>query len=208
MLNKTVPNERLETELREAGYSAICGVDEAGRGPLSGPVVAAACILPAGSVIEGLNDSKKLTPKQRDRLFDTVREVAVAYSVGQASPEEIDELNILNATMLAMRRAIEGLPVKADFALIDGNCARGIELPHKTVISGDALSVSISAASILAKVTRDRICLENDRDYPEYGFAKHKGYGTKDHMDALRRLGPCPLHRRSFLKFLSEDEIK
>ena len=208
MLNKTVPNERLETELREAGYSAICGVDEAGRGPLSGPVVAAACILPAGSVIEGLNDSKKLTSKQRDRLFDTVREVAVAYSVGQASPEEIDELNILNATMLAMRRAIEGLPVKADFALIDGNCARGIELPHKTVISGDALSVSISAASILAKVTRDRICLENDRDYPEYGFAKHKGYGTKDHMDALRRLGPCPLHRRSFLKFLSEDEIK
>ena len=208
MLNKTVPDERLETELREAGYKAICGVDEAGRGPLSGPVVAAACILPAGCVIEGLNDSKKLTPKQRDRLFDTVREVAVAYSVGQASPEEIDELNILNATMLAMRRAIEGLPVKADFALIDGNCARGIELPHKTVISGDALSVSISAASILAKVTRDRICLQNDRDYPEYGFAKHKGYGTKDHMDALRRLGPCPLHRRSFLKFLSEDEEK
>ena len=208
MLNKTVPNERLETELREAGYTAICGVDEAGRGPLSGPVVAAACILPAGSVIEGLNDSKKLTPKQRDRLFDTVREVAVAYSVGQASPEEIDELNILNATMLAMRRAIEGLPKKADFALIDGNCARGIELPHKTVISGDALSVSIAAASILAKVTRDRICLENDREYPEYGFAKHKGYGTKDHMDALRRLGPCPLHRRSFLKFLTGDERK
>ena len=208
MLNKTVPDERLETELREAGYKAICGVDEAGRGPLSGPVVAAACILPAGCVIEGLNDSKKLTPKQRDRLFDTVREVAVAYSVGQASPEEIDELNILNATMLAMRRAIEGLPVKADFALIDGNCARGIELAHKTVISGDAISVSISAASILAKVTRDRICLENDRDYPEYGFAKHKGYGTKEHMDALRRLGPCPLHRRSFLKFLSEDEDK
>ena len=208
MLNKTVPNERLETELREAGYTAICGVDEAGRGPLSGPVVAAACILPAGSVIEGLNDSKKLTPKQRDRLFDTVREVAVAYSVGQASPEEIDELNILNATMLAMRRAIEGLPKKADFALIDGNCARGIELPHKTVISGDALSVSIAAASILAKVTRDRICLENDREYPEYGFAKHKGYGTKDHMDALRRLGPCLLHRRSFLKFLTGDERK
>ena len=208
MKNKTVPDEHLENELREKGYAAICGVDEAGRGPLSGPVVAAACILPAGCVIEGLNDSKKLTPKQRDRLFDTVREVAVAYSVGQASPEEIDELNILNATMLAMRRAIEGLPQKADFALIDGNCARGIELPHKTVISGDALSVSIAAASILAKVTRDRICLENDREYPEYGFAKHKGYGTKDHMDALRRLGPCPLHRRSFLKFLTGDERK
>lgn len=208
MLKKTVPDEQLENELREAGYKLICGVDEAGRGPLSGPVVAAACILPAGCEIPGLNDSKKLTPKQRDRLFDTVRDTAVAYAVGMASPAEIDDLNILNATMLAMRRAIEGLPVKADFALIDGNCARGIDLPHKTVISGDALSVSIAAASILAKVTRDRICLENDREYPEYGFAKHKGYGTKDHMDALRRLGPCPLHRRSFLKFLSEDENK
>ena len=208
MLNKTTPDETFENQLREAGYTAICGVDEAGRGPLSGPVVAAACILPAGCEIPGLNDSKKLTPKQRDRLFDTVREVAVAYAIGMASPEEIDQMNILNATMLAMRRAIEGLPVKADFALIDGNCARGIDLPHKTVISGDALSVSISAASILAKVTRDRICLENDRDYPEYGFAKHKGYGTREHMDALRRLGPCPLHRRSFLKFLDEDENK
>ena len=166
MLNKTSPDETFENRLHEEGYSAICGVDEAGRGPLSGPVVAAACILPAGCEIPGLNDSKKLTPKQRDRLYDTVREVAVAYAIGMASPEEIDELNILNATMLAMRRAIEGLPVKADFALIDGNCARGIELPHKTVISGDALSVSISAASILAKVTRDRICLENDREYP------------------------------------------
>ena len=206
MLNKTFPDEHLENELRAAGYKAVCGVDEAGRGPLSGPVVAAACILPAGCAIPGLNDSKKLTPKQRDRLFDTVREVAVACSVGMASPEEIDELNILNATMLAMRRAIEGLPVQADFALIDGNCARGIALPHRTVISGDALSVSISAASILAKVTRDRICLENDRAYPEYGFAKHKGYGTKAHMDALRRLGPCPLHRRSFLKFLSDGD--
>ena len=208
MLNKTSPDERYENELREMGYRSICGVDEAGRGPLSGPVDAAACILPEGCVIAGLNDSKKLTPKQRDRLFDEIKEVAVAYAIGQASPEEIDELNILNATMLAMHRAIDGLPVKADFALIDGNCARGFDLPHKTVISGDALSVSIAAASILAKVTRDRICLENDREYPEYGFAKHKGYGTKDHMDALRRLGPCPLHRRSFLKFLSEDENK
>ena len=208
MLKKTTPDEQLENALREAGYKLICGVDEAGRGPLSGPVVAAACILPAGCEIPGLNDSKKLTPKQRDRLFDTVRDTAVAYAVGMASPAEIDDLNILNATMLAMRRAIEGLPVKADFALIDGNCARGFDLPHKTVISGDALSVSIAAASILAKVTRDRICLENDREYPEYGFAKHKGYGTKDHMDALRRLGPCPLHRRSFLKFLSEEQNK
>ena len=208
MLNKTVPDESFENQLRESGYRSVCGVDEAGRGPLSGPVVAAACILPAGRAIPGLNDSKKLTPKMRDKLFDEIKNAAVAYAIGTASPEEIDRLNILNATMLAMRRAIEGLPVKADFALIDGNCARGIELPHKTVISGDALSVSISAASILAKVTRDRICLENDREYPEYGFAKHKGYGTKEHMDALRRLGPCPLHRRSFLKFLSEDENK
>ena len=208
MLNKTVPDERLENELRQAGYRTVCGVDEAGRGPLSGPVVAAACVLPAGCEIPGLNDSKKLTPKQRDRLFDAIREIAVAYAIGTASPEEIDEVNILNATMRAMKRAIEGLSVKADFALIDGNCARGIPIPSKTVISGDALSVSISAASILAKVTRDRICLENDRDYPEYGFAKHKGYGTKEHMDALRRLGPCPIHRRSFLKFLSEDENK
>lgn len=205
MLNRTAPDERIENELREAGYGLICGVDEAGRGPLSGPVVAAACVLPVGCTIPGLNDSKKLTPKQRDRLFDAIREIALSYAIGMASPEEIDELNILNATMLAMRRAINGLPVPADFALIDGNCARGIELPHRTVISGDALSVSISAASILAKVTRDRICLENDRDYPEYGFAKHKGYGTKAHMDALRRLGPCPLHRRSFLKFLSNE---
>ena len=159
MPTKTIPDERLENELRETGYKAVCGVDEAGRGPLSGPVVAAACVLPAGCAIPGLNDSKKLTPKQRDRLFDAIRETAVAYSIGMASPEEIDELNILNATMLAMKRAIEGLPSPADFALIDGNCARGIDLPHKTVISGDAISVSISAASILAKVTRDRICL-------------------------------------------------
>ena len=142
MLNKTTPDETFENQLREAGYTAICGVDEAGRGPLSGPVVAAACILPAGCEIPGLNDSKKLTPKQRDRLFDTVREVAIAYAIGMASPEEIDQLNILNATMLAMRRAIEGLPVKADFALIDGNCARGIDLPHKTVISGDAIPIA------------------------------------------------------------------
>ena len=132
MKNKTVPDEHLENELREKGYAAICGVDEAGRGPLSGPVVAAACILPAGCVIEGLNDSKKLTPKQRDRLFDTVRETAIAYSIGTASPEEIDEINILNATMRAMKRAIDGLPVKADFALIDGNCARGIGSASKT----------------------------------------------------------------------------
>ena len=199
-----MPDYHLEQELISSGYLSICGVDEAGRGPLSGPVVAAACILPIGLEIPMLNDSKKLTPKRRDLLFDEIREKAVAYSIAMASPEEIDSINILNATMLAMRRAIEGLSIPADFALIDGNCAREIPVPCKTVVSGDAISASISAASILAKVTRDRLCLEDDEHYPEYGFAKHKGYGTKLHMDALRKLGPCPIHRRSFLKFLDQ----
>ena len=205
MKEKTIPDEHLENALREEGYRLICGVDEAGRGPLSGPVAAGACILPAGCVIEGLNDSKKLSPKARDRLFDKIKEVALAWSVGLASPAEIDELNILNATMLAMKRAIEGLSIQPDYALIDGNCARGFTVPHSTVISGDAISVSIAAASILAKVTRDRLCLEDDAAYPQYGFARHKGYGTKEHMDALRKYGPCPVHRRSFLGFLSGD---
>lgn len=197
-----MPDYHLEQELALLGYSRICGVDEAGRGPLSGPVVAAACILPYGLEIPMLNDSKKLSPKRRELLFDEICEKAVAYSIAEASPEEIDSLNILNATMLAMRRAIEGLSVPADFALIDGNCAREIPVPCKTVVSGDAISASISAASILAKVTRDRLCLVDDEHYPEYGFAKHKGYGTKAHMDALREHGPCPIHRHSFLKFL------
>lgn len=199
-----MPDYHLELEAMESGYSAVCGVDEAGRGPLSGPVVAAACILPEGLFIQGLNDSKKLTPKRRERLYDEICASAVAYSIGEASPAEIDELNILNATMLAMRRAISGLSVPADFALIDGNCARDIPLPCRTVVSGDAISASIAAASILAKVTRDRLCLLDDERYPAYGFAKHKGYGTKAHMDALRALGPTPIHRRSFLKFLDQ----
>lgn len=199
-----MPDYHLEEELELEGYRSICGVDEAGRGPLSGPVVAAACILPSGLEIPMLNDSKKLSPKRRELLYDEICERAISYSIAMASPEEIDSLNILNATMLAMRRAIEGLEVPADFALIDGNCAREIPIPCKTVVSGDAISASISAASILAKVTRDRLCLTDDEQYPEYGFAKHKGYGTKMHMDALRRLGPCPIHRRSFLKFLDE----
>ena len=199
-----MPDYHLELEAAESGYSAVCGVDEAGRGPLSGPVVAAACILPEGLVIEGLNDSKKLTPKRRERLYDEICANAVSYSIAEASPAEIDEMNILNATMLAMRRAIEGLSVPADFALIDGNCARDIPLPCRTVVSGDAISASIAAASILAKVTRDRLCLLDDEAYPEYGFAKHKGYGTKAHMDALRALGPTPIHRRSFLGFLDK----
>ena len=194
----------LEKEAGDLGFSAVCGVDEAGRGPLAGNVVAAAVILPQGLVIEGLNDSKKLSEKKREALFDVIKKEAVAYSVAWATPAEIDELNILGATMLAMNRAVAGLSVKADFALIDGNCARGFEIPTQTVVKGDAKSPSIAAASILAKVTRDRQCAELDALYPEYGFAKHKGYPTKDHMQKVRELGPCPEHRRSFLKFLEK----
>ncbi len=194
----------LESEAREKGFVNICGVDEAGRGPLAGNVVAAAVILPQGLVIEGLNDSKKLTEKKREALYDVIIKEAVAYSIAWATPAEIDELNILNATMLAMKRAIDGLAVKADMALIDGNCARGFDIPTQTVVKGDATSPSIAAASILAKVTRDRQCVEMDKAYPEYGFAKHKAYPTKDHMQKVREIGPCPEHRRSFLSFLNK----
>ena len=157
-----------------------------------------------GLEIEGLNDSKKLTEKKREALFEIIKEKAVAYAIAEASPEEIDEINILNASMLAMRRAVEALPIKADFALIDGNCSRGFEIPTETVVKGDAKSYSIAAASILAKVTRDRQCLELDKEYPEYGIAKHKGYPTKDHMEAVRQYGVAPIYRRSFLKFLDK----
>lgn len=197
-----MPDYSLEEALLQKGYQFICGIDEAGRGPLSGPVVAAACILPLGCVIEGLNDSKKLSPKKRDLLFDEIKEKAVAYAIASASPEEIDTINILNATMLAMNRALEGLPIAADVALIDGNMARGFSIPTQTVIKGDSVSASIAAASILAKVTRDRICMEDDKKYPAYLFAKHKGYATALHMQILREIGPSPIHRRSFLKFL------
>ena len=200
-----MPDFSLEELLCKEGFTAVCGVDEAGRGPLSGPVVAAACILPVGTVIDGLNDSKKLSPKKRDLLFDEIKEKATAYAIAEASPAEIDEMNILNATMLAMRRAILALPVPADFALVDGNIYRDFPLEGRAVIKGDAISASIAAASILAKVTRDRICMEDDKKYPAYAFAKHKGYSTALHMDILRKIGPCPIHRRSFLKFLDED---
>lgn len=201
-----MPNYEIERKYRADGYSVICGIDEAGRGPLSGPVFAAACIMPDGFVIPGLDDSKKLTEKKREALFDIVCREAIAYSIAYATPEEIDEMNILNADMLAMRRAVEGLSIRPDLALVDGNIARDFPIPAVPIIKGDALSCSIAAASILAKVSRDRICLEHDRLYPEYGFAKHKGYGTKAHMDALREFGPCPIHRRTFLKFLEEDK--
>ena len=196
---------QLEQEMIDAGYASVCGVDEAGRGPLCGPVVAAACILPMGLVLDGLNDSKKLTPKKRDKLFDVIRENAIAYCIAEASVEEINELNILEATLLAMRRAIAGLSVPADLALIDGNIDRDFPIPARAVIKGDANSPSIAAASILAKVTRDRMCEELDRAYPQYGIAKHKGYGTKVHMDALREYGPAPIHRKQFIRFLDKE---
>ena len=199
-----MPSFEFENEKRALGYKFICGCDEAGRGPLCGPVVAAAVILPEGEVIEGLNDSKKLTEKKRERLYDEIISRALAYGIAEASPAEIDEINILNASMLAMKRAIEAMEIKADFALIDGNHARGFDIPAEPVIKGDALSYSIAAASVLAKVTRDRGCIELDREYPEYGIAKHKGYPTKDHMDAVRLHGPSPIYRKSFLKFLDK----
>jgi ribonuclease HII len=199
-----MPNFDYENARYNEGFTAVCGCDEAGRGPLCGPVVAAAVILPRDVEIEGLNDSKKLTEKKREALFEIIKERAVAYAIAEASPAEIDEINILNASMLAMRRAVDALQIKADFALIDGNCSRGFEIPTETVVKGDAKSASIAAASILAKVTRDRQCAELDRLYPEYGIAKHKGYPTKDHMDAVREHGPSPIHRRSFLKFLDK----
>lgn len=195
---------QLERALHAEGFATVCGVDEAGRGPLCGPVVAAACILPDGLVIDGLNDSKKLTPKKRELLYDFICQNAVAYCIAEATVEEIDALNILEADLLAMRRAIDGLGVKADFALIDGNIARDFQIPARAVIKGDATCPSIAAASILAKVTRDRACLELDKQYPQYGIAKHKGYGTKMHMDALRQYGPAPIHRKQFIRFLEK----
>lgn len=196
----------IEQELTERGYVSICGVDEAGRGPLCGPVFAAACILPMGLVIDGLNDSKKLSAKRRAELSEIIKANAIAYCIAQASVSEIDELNILEADMLAMRRAVEGLSQRADFAIIDGNVSRGFEIPTMTLIKGDATSPSVAAASILAKVARDELCIEMDRQYPEYGIAKNKGYGTREHMEALRKYGPSPIHRKKFIRFLDNDK--
>lgn len=190
----------IENSLYAEGYQMICGVDEAGRGPLAGPVCAAAVILPKGLELPGLNDSKKLTDKKRRELFPIIKEQAIAYGIGFASHEEIDEINILQATYLAMERAIAQLEGKADFALIDGNRAKDFGLPVRTVVKGDSLSASIAAASILAKVTRDDIMLEMAEKYPEYGFEVHKGYGTKAHYEALRAHGHSPIHRMTFLK--------
>jgi len=190
-----------EIEL-ELPFELICGVDEAGRGPLAGPVCAAAVILPKGLVIPGLNDSKKLSDKRRRELFPIIQHEAVSFGIAFASQEEIDEINILQATFLAMRRAMEQLNPQPEFALIDGNRETDFGVPCKTVIKGDSLSANIAAASVLAKVTRDNWMMEAAEKYPGYGFEIHKGYGTKAHYAALEKLGPCPIHRRTFLKKL------
>lgn len=190
----------IENEYREKGFNVICGVDEAGRGPLAGPVYAAAVILPSDCVIEGLNDSKKLTEKKREALFDEIKEKALAYGIASADEKEIDEINILNATFLAMKRAIDSLSVKPDLALIDGNQKPHTDIEEVTVIKGDAKSMSIAAASVLAKVSRDRFMLEMAEKYPQYEFARHKGYGTKLHYEKIAQYGVCDIHRRTFLK--------
>ncbi len=194
-----------EEYFSNTAYTLICGADEAGRGPLCGPVVAAACILPAGVTIEGLNDSKKLTARRREKLFDEICDKSLTYCIAQSSVQEIDRYNILEASLLAMRRAIDGLYPRPDAALIDGNVERDFPLPARAVIHGDALVPSIAAASILAKVTRDRGCADLDAQYPGYGITGHKGYGTKAHMEALRELGPTPIHRARFIRFLNPD---
>ncbi len=190
----------LENEIYDEGYRLLCGVDEAGRGPLAGPVYAAAVILPRGLVIDGLNDAKKLTEKKRETLFDPIIDAAISFGIARAEVEEIEELNILNATFLAMNRAIAQLSPQPELALIDGNRNTGIEVPSLTVIKGDGRCADIAAASVLAKVSRDRWMLEMAEKYPAYHFEAHKGYGTAAHYAALREYGPSPIHRMSFLK--------
>lgn len=190
----------IENSYFDKGIQIVCGVDEAGRGPLAGPVCAAAVILPANAEIPGLNDSKKLTDKRRRELFPVIKEMAVAYGIGLASHEEVDEINILQATYLAMERALEQLSVRPELALIDGNRTKDFGIPVQTVVKGDSLSASIAAASILAKVTRDDLMLQAAETYPQYQFDVHKGYGTKAHYAALTEHGPSPIHRMTFLK--------
>ena len=190
----------IEHEIAQQGYKNICGVDEAGRGPLAGPVCAAAVILPYDCQIDGLNDSKKISEKKRDLLFDEIKNVALAYSIAMVDHKKIDEINILQATYLAMKNAVEGLNIKADYALVDGNRSQGLNIPFNCIVKGDAKSPSIAAASILAKVARDRYMLDMAKKYPEYAFEKHKGYGTKAHYDAILEHGACEIHRITFLK--------
>ena len=208
MNKKTVPMWELEEAAQARGFALVCGCDEAGAGPLAGPVYAAAVILPPDLVLAGLNDSKQVTAKRREALFDQIQQGALAWAVAWAGPEEIDETDILSARMLAMQRAIDGLDPAADYALIDGNRDKGrhfaITAPHETVIRGDSRSVSIAAASILAKVSRDRYMVDMAAKYPEYRFDRHKGYGTKLHYELLTQHGPSPIHRKTFLKRVEE----
>ncbi len=196
----------IEREKRSEGYRYIAGVDEAGRGPLAGPVYAAAVIFPDDVFIEGINDSKKLTEKRREELYDIICEKATAYNICSVDEKRIDEINILNATFEAMNGAVAGLSVTPDYVLIDGNRINGMTAPHETIVKGDAKSASIAAASILAKVSRDRFICKMAEIYPEYGFEKHKGYGTAAHNEAILKYGPCPIHRRTFLKKLLGDK--
>ena len=189
-----------ENEARNNGYHVVCGVDEAGRGPLAGPVFAAAVILPQNLMIDGLNDSKKLSEKKREILYDKIKHLALTYAVAFATEHEIDEINILNATFLAMKRAVAKLNLKPDIVLVDGNKSPELEISTQTIVKGDSLSASIAAASILAKVERDRLMKNLSKKYPEYNFEKHKGYGTKMHIDLIKKYGPCEIHRKSFLK--------
>lgn len=195
-----------ENEAKAKGYNVICGVDEAGRGPLAGPVFAAAVILPDGHIIEGVNDSKKLSEKKREMLFDKIIEECVCYSIGTASEKEIDEINILQATYLAMKRAVEELKIKPDYVLIDGNRMPPLDIPAETIVKGDGKSASIAAASIIAKVSRDRYMLELAEKYPQYEFEKHKGYGTKLHYEKIAEHGISDIHRKSFLKKVIGNE--
>lgn len=195
-----------ENQAYDDGYEIVCGIDEAGRGPLAGPVYAAAVILPKGYVVEGVNDSKKLSEKKRELLFDKIKNEALSYSIGTASNEEIDEINILQATFLAMRRAVDGLSIKPDIALVDGNKTPGLNIAEKSIIKGDAKSANIAAASILAKVSRDRYMLKMSEVYPDYQFEKHKGYGTKLHYEMIEKYGISPIHRKSFLKRILNNE--
>lgn len=191
---------KFENEAYENGYTCVCGVDEAGRGPLAGPVFAAAVVLGRGQIIEGVNDSKKLSEKKREALFDKIKEEALCYSIALVDEKTIDEINILNATFLAMKKAVEGLEIQPDYAMIDGNKTPDLSIDCEPVVKGDANSVSIAAASILAKVSRDRYMLEMAKKYPEYQFEKHKGYGTKLHYQMLDEYGPSEIHRQTFLK--------
>lgn len=199
-----MPDHSFEDAARAQGFAQVCGVDEAGRGPLAGPVCAAAVILPPGCEIDGLNDSKKLTEKKREALFPVIQQQALAWSVAYAEVEEIDSLNILQATFLAMHRAVEGLSLPADYALIDGNRLPPLAIPGETVVKGDSRSMSIAAASVLAKVSRDHVMLDLDRQFPQYAFAQHKGYGTALHYERIKENGVSPVHRLTFLKNLDE----